>query len=151
MDVQPILVRVLSDVLEKFAFMFTEMESGDDAYDESKQKYFQSTISYFGKNNGHICVGAPLDICMELSANILGLEYDEVNEQMATESLKELLNIICGEVIVELYGKTDIYDLQPPELALLAFSEWKKLCNNPNYIKVYVEEQPFIISCQEGN
>jgi len=57
-----------------------------------------------------------VEITAEIAANILGLEPEEVDsEEMKMDALGEMLNVVCGHVIMCLVGTDANFVLNSPE------------------------------------
>lgn len=112
-NVKEALRRAAADVLERFAFSFVEAEEdvfAEDAMDFHARQGFQ------GASRGAVGLVVPRALAMELGANILGAEPGEVSEDTGRDAVKELTNIICGELLPELYGRRAVFNLGVPAL-----------------------------------
>jgi len=55
-----------------------------------------------------------------LASNLLGVEPDNLETQaVAWDSLAELLNIICGNLVSTLYESEKVFSLNPPQVDLI--------------------------------
>jgi len=139
-----ILTNIFSEVLSQFAFMFTDSQ-GEQNYPEDGS--YLASISFYGEHKGDVELIAPKLFANELAENVLGIDSEEVTEQIAGDAMKELLNIICGEIISVIYGTKAIYDLTPPKIKELNNTEWKKAWeDNIKYAKLWVDESPIILT-----
>ncbi|MFP4458833.1 MAG: chemotaxis protein CheX [Candidatus Zixiibacteriota bacterium] len=143
-DKNEILSNVFCSVLEMQAFMFAEPAEAEDLPREVND-CVMTKIGYNGDQNGIIEMAVPSDMALELAANILGMELDdEFAKQKANDALKELLNIICGNVITDLHGTKA--DISPtiPEIETLSAQEWKDIMDK-NSLYFIVDEIPVIL------
>ena len=132
-------------ILERFAFMFAEAPEGKT--DEWHGEYFHATITFDGPGKGAVSITAPAPLCKEIAANVLGeLDADEIAPEIAADAVKELLNVICGELVAELYGTKEVINLSVPSLEITDKGKWCELAADDGVIKVMIEEQPMIVS-----
>ncbi len=132
-------------ILERFAFMFAEVPEGK--MDEWRGEYFYSAITFDGPGKGSVSITAPAPLCKELAANVLGdLDSEGITAETAGDAVKELLNIICGEFVAELYGTKEVVNLSVPSLEITDRGKWCELSADDGVIKVMVDEQPMIVS-----
>ena len=102
---------VFLDVVEKLAFMF------GDPCDVSELPsdggiWSRASIRFHGGVSGVVSLSVPDDLCLEIAENILGMDMDEVEDELelGRDSLKEMLNVICGHVVPVLQGEgTDVW------------------------------------------
>ncbi len=113
-EVQKKARRVICDILEGATFVFT-----DDLVDKIPTPDWDAhgvAVSFQGLNTGKIHMWAPPEIMSLFAANMLGLEEDD---EKATEggldATKEVLNMVTGRFITEVYGEEEVYNLSIPE------------------------------------
>ena len=109
------LRQVVSDVLERFAFSFVE----DEAPQFQDTGWLLSDLAFRGPVTGKVSLALPHALAAELGVNILGVEPDAVTPELVADTVKELSNIICGDLLFRLYGPQAIFDLCVPALRLL--------------------------------
>jgi hypothetical protein len=68
----------------------------------------------------------------ELAANMLGMDMDEdVSIEEQQDALRELLNVICGNLLPQLGGTQEIFSIEVPEIidkeAIAKFTEGRRL------------------------
>ncbi|MBD3244001.1 MAG: hypothetical protein GF331_25635 [Chitinivibrionales bacterium] len=109
-----VLTRELADVVERMAFMFAE--PGDPSeLDLDGEPWMGVNMSFRGSLNGTISLAAPRALCVELAGNILGLTSDDEKAQRyAGDAFRELLNVVCGQVLTSLAGRLSTFDLAAP-------------------------------------
>ena len=144
-DTQDTFQGVVTDILERYAFMFAESEAEEDNADPAGD-YLYVTISFKGLGNGSVSLAAPEMLCRELAANLLGVDVDDAGEEAAQDALKELLNVVCGQLVETLFGNKGIVDLTVPALEKINREEWKVLRADPEMIRLFVEDQPLLAS-----
>ena len=145
-----ILQEVFCDVVEKLAFMFGEVAEKDDMPPVEGES-IQARMAFTGPMSGSLLVAAPVEMCPVIAANVLGMEPDDENVQTrATDALKELLNVICGNALTAIAGEDPIFDLTVPEASLLSSESWAQLLDDPETLTFIVEDQPVLLQLKIG-
>ena len=88
------LSKIVSESLEKLAFMFFV----PDSFRESIpfQNAVTAEVSFTGIFSGRLAVVMTEPALIELAANMLGIDNEEVDQNQLHDALKETANIICG-------------------------------------------------------
>lgn len=145
LDVEPILEKVVYRVLEEYAFMFGELLEEPEPPDVPGP-YLQAQMEFVGPLSGSIALTTPETFCTHLAANVLGLDPDdEETTGAATDSLKELLNVICGNLLTDLAGDEPVFDLTVPRVASLTDEAWRTAFAVPGGKGFLVEELPVFL------
>lgn len=135
----------VSGVLEQTAFMFPEpvdMASGV-AFDDFE--YVQVKLKFSGNKSGEVRMIMPVDFCAELSANLLGEDIGDVDpEENNFDSAKELLNIITGQLLVNLFGDTVLFSLTDLEVKKLENEDFFSMIEGREYQCCLVDDYPVI-------
>ncbi|MDD4050918.1 MAG: chemotaxis protein CheX [candidate division Zixibacteria bacterium] len=111
------LNEVVARVFQQTAFLFPEpadlpesMPSGDDAF-------IAVSLTFSGDRSGDICLILPETVCRELAANLLGEDLTEdLIRETALDAAKETLNIIAGQLLIQMYGDKALFNLSAPEV-----------------------------------
>ncbi|MBW1798761.1 MAG: chemotaxis protein CheX, partial [Deltaproteobacteria bacterium] len=74
-----------------------------------------ATLNFTGPFAGSVYVLIPAKVVSEITANFLGLEKEETNEEQRRDTLKEALNMIGGHMF-SLFDKEGDISLGLPEL-----------------------------------
>ena len=111
-EIDEILAREAADTMEKLAFIFTyPAEDGDDPDGDG----VAARVAFTGAFAGSMMIRIASSVLPELTANMLGLDDGApVAAEQQHDALKEALNIICGNVLPAIAGKTAVFDLAPP-------------------------------------
>jgi len=74
-------------------------------------------VGFHGPFNGKLIVTLPEEVLAELTGNMLGLD-DDANIPVETQqdAVKELANVVCGNVLPEIAGATVVFTVAAPEL-----------------------------------
>ena len=128
---------VFPDVMQKFAFSFGENCSKSEL--EAPAQGFVARVNFKGREQGETLLVIPAEMGVELAANIMGLEPDSEEAQAcATDSICELANLVCGNLLQACAGSTPVFDLSAPEVAPLTPALWSELMGDD-------EVRPFLV------
>lgn len=105
-----ILYRVAEKVFEQMAFMFPFGE--EDAPIEGDE--LEASVRFSGPLSGTLVVRLSNDLLPELAANMLGVEPFETRPDQQHDAFRELINVICGNLLPELGGKQAIFRVDSP-------------------------------------
>jgi CheY-specific phosphatase CheX len=142
--IQGILNSVVSNVMEQTAFVFPESADLDDGINIEEHNFLSTTLAFSGDRQGKVVLILPVNLCKELSANLLGEDKDSTEEQY-TDAAEEVLNIITGQLLTSLYGEEAVINLTPPRSGRISGNELFSLIENKIYALSKVDDQPIII------
>lgn len=112
------LALIFSEVLANLAFMFTDEDPGDPP---AGDVWLETTIAYSGPVSGTLRLRCTRDFSTRLAANLLGTDPgDRDAEQSASDAVKELMNILCGQFITAAHGAEEVFSLTIPEIVELS-------------------------------
>jgi len=122
-EYRKILQDVLSDVLEKQAFMF--LEDGTDVPVEYHEEGIGAGIAFNGEKNGEINIYVSKSTAIEISANIIGEDVtDDYDINNAIDSIKEIINVVCGNFLTRLGNEDAEYNITIPNHQQISMEEW---------------------------
>ncbi|MBI5060042.1 chemotaxis protein CheX [candidate division KSB1 bacterium] len=75
-----------------------------------------ATITFRGPRCGRLALYVERQMLDTLALNMLGEPDDEDPEARRGDALKEILNMICGNLLTVCYGEAAVFNLSPPEL-----------------------------------
>ena len=110
--------QAISDVLETMFFQPVQISCKDCTLQEwfsDKQSLLGAILTFSGPFAGSIYIVIPVNLVKEITANFLGIEKEEVNENQKKDTIKEALNIIGGHMF-SLFDKEGAISLGIPEL-----------------------------------
>lgn len=115
-DVRETIDRVFCEVLETFAFSFAESAGAEDPTPGEANMLYAS-MDFHGPSEGKLAVLAPEALCRTIAVNAMGID-DEAEASLETtmDTLKELLNITCGNVLTAVWGAGPVFDLSIPDV-----------------------------------
>jgi len=147
-DPKQVMADTLSEVLEGMAFTFVD-PSDEEVSADGHGEYFHATISFSGTVSGELGLVAPLSLCGELTAGILGQELDEVaTPANMSDTLGELLNVTCGNFLTSMFGNERAVDQSVPCVKQVGLPEWKILHDSPGVIRLMVDDVPLLAHVQ---
>ena len=119
------------DVMEGMAFLFAAPASRDDVPAQAGD-FLQANIDFVGQLQGRLQMAAPRSLCIELAANMLGIEPGDAEaHRKSGDALKEALNIVCGKFLTASFGMTLVFNLTTPVVKAISPSEAETLKNDP--------------------
>jgi CheY-specific phosphatase CheX len=103
-----------SRVLDTAAFIsvwpWTEQDSDLPSPDMA------ATMEFHGPCQGRMIIRVSSAVLPTLAMNMLGdFDGDPASREKAMDALKEVLNMICGNVLTAWCGAEAVFDLSPPE------------------------------------
>jgi CheY-specific phosphatase CheX len=105
-------------VVEQLTFMFGEPASKTNVL-AADDDYVVAHLDFTGDVNGRLSLAVPSNCVAEIAANILGLEPEELDpSSLAPDSLGEVINVICGHVIISITNKGADFRLGSPVISV---------------------------------
>lgn len=113
-----LLNQVGEEIFESLAFMLVMPGIDDeDAPPPAPEARIAAQVEFSGPFDGSVAVVLQRDMLVELATNMLGMDEDQPpGPEAQTDALKELLNVICGNLLPKLAGAEAVFDVHPPEL-----------------------------------
>lgn len=139
-----VLAEVLCEVLEHFAFAFAEqLEPKQCSCPQGPGLH--ATMDVRGGVRAAIGLAAPVVLCEEFAANVLGVDRkDGAAEAHAADVLQELLNVVCGRFLTSLCGEEPVFEVGTPQLEGLDASGWSDLAKGAGVLSFLVEGGPLL-------
>ena len=110
------LASVAEKVFESLAFVLPAFEDEPSAAPEAEDRT-AAIISFTGPFEGMLALNASSELLPAIAANMLGLDFGEVpSREMQRDAFKELLNVICGNLLPALAGEQAVFDVGAAEL-----------------------------------
>lgn len=139
------LNEIVVKVFEQTAFLFLERAdlAGGISFDDMELIHVH--ISFSGDAEGEVSIILPLEMCRELSSNILGEDISEADERdKSIDAVKEILNIITGQLLTKLFGFKALFNLSAPQVMELNREEFFSAIEAKDYTCHLAEEYPVI-------
>lgn len=110
------IYQVAEDVLEKLAFLFSFREEERHSMDYGSAVV--ASVSFTGQFEGRLVMAISSEVLPELAANMLGIE-EETSMEEQQDALKELINVVCGNLLPELAGRKKLFNVNAPQILSL--------------------------------
>jgi CheY-specific phosphatase CheX len=82
-----------------------------------EQPNIAATMNFQGPQTGKLSLAVAQKVLTELAMNMLGeFEEGESPDEKGKDALKEILNMICGNLLTLWYGEDLVFNLSPPEI-----------------------------------
>ena len=118
-ELDEVLYRVGEEVLASLAFMLpVPPEEAGERADESGPRTWTASVPFVGQANGSLMLVVSEEMLPQLAANMLGLPEggEEASPGQQHDALLELTNVICGNLLTEIWGSEVACTLSPPRL-----------------------------------
>lgn len=136
---------VFCDVLQDLVFMFAE-RAEDEEMVPGSGPFIQAGMEFKGQMSGGLRLSVPERMCKEVASNMLGVDEDhELVSDGGQDSVKELLNTICGQMLTRIAGTDPVFDLTVPEITPLAEDEWIEIKGSDTAIGAIVDDNPVLL------
>ncbi|MGB5987411.1 MAG: chemotaxis protein CheX [Desulfobacterales bacterium] len=109
------LSQAMAKTLEDLTFLLAAPEAWEPAIFTGDE--LGVGVAFGGHFTGDLVWVCPASAAREMTANMLGLEDDEaLAEPQINDALKEVLNIICGNILPILAGSEAVFNLSAPQI-----------------------------------
>ena len=109
-----ILTEVAETTFENLAFMFPMSDDGQGPPEQTG--WASAKVDFAGQFSGTLFVGVSQGILPALADNMLGTDKGSASVEDQHDALKELANIICGNLLPVIAGTQAVFNVHPPEL-----------------------------------
>ena len=148
---QETINRTFLKVVEQLTFMFGEPED-KNKLDTEMVEFTLAQMSIVGDLPGTLSVVVPTDIKAEIAANILGLEAEDLSDPvMLDDALGEMLNVVCGHVIMALVGTEANFKLGSPEVSVVDETVLVEMLANPDFVGFELDDSPVLLGLTTEN
>ncbi len=106
---------VSTRILEDWGMMMVEPGSPEIGAFEQENPMLITSIEFKGVVGGKYTILCQQSFAEALSHNVLGSDKEIATEDIE-DALRELANILCGNMLTECYGSDVVFDLGRPEL-----------------------------------
>ncbi|MCL2701431.1 MAG: chemotaxis protein CheX [Phycisphaerae bacterium] len=107
---QQLLNSVAQETFETLAFMYSVHEQ-----DSPAGPPVTAEVSFRGPIHGRLVLTVSDTMLPALGTNMLGFADDQAaSDDQQRDALKEVLNVICGNLLPLLYNRYDVFDVQAP-------------------------------------
>jgi chemotaxis protein CheY-P-specific phosphatase CheC len=139
------LGEIVGKVFEQTAFLFPEPADLLDGISFDDFELILVNLQFAGAREGEVRLIIPLELCRELTANLLGEDMGDIDERdKSIDAAKEILNIITGQLLTEIYGQKAVFDLKSPQVQELTREELFSSLEGKDYICRTIDDYPII-------
>src|SRR5512143_1549041 len=111
------LSAVTMATLEKLAFLFASPAEEAPAVEESELESVR--VDFSGAFTGSLELSLSVPVLAELSVNMLGAgEGTALSAAVQQDALKELANVVCGNLLPAIAGREKEFNIQVPVLTV---------------------------------
>jgi CheY-specific phosphatase CheX len=144
-NLMEIMNETVMNVLEHMAFVFPEPADMTSGVPFEDFEYVLVGLNFVGDHKGEIKMIIPVDFCAELSANLLGEEIGDMTaEENNFDAVKELLNIVSGQLLLNVYGEKALFSLINLTVCKLETKAFFDLIDNSEYSCCVIDDYPVI-------
>ncbi len=109
------LSNIAIETFEKLAFLFAF--PADEADTGQPDSMVTAGVSFAGSFSGTLIIKVSAEALPELAANMLGVDEDEETTlDQQHDALKETLNVICGNLLPEIAGRQEVFNIDSPQI-----------------------------------
>lgn len=108
---------VITNIMGCGAFVFVDPLPVSQQPDSATWEAIGVELSYAGPQKGHLSLWASMPAIRNLCANMIGAEEgDSIPLDKLVDALKEILNMIVGNLLTVVYGEEPVFELGLPLL-----------------------------------
>ena len=142
---QEIVTSTFLGVVEQLTFMFGELVDKEDLSLDGCEMS-QAAMNFNGDLVGTLSVAVPSAIMADIAANILGLEPEDIEpDTMLPDALAEMLNVVCGHVIMAMIGTDANFKLESPHIEVLSAEAVQELLGRDDCIGFQLDDSPVLL------
>lgn len=127
-DRKEITYQILEEILENLAFLFFAPEDTRDTMDYNVA--VAAKISFTGLFSGTLVLALSHQVLPEIARNMLGVDED-IPVPQQHDAFKELLNVICGNMLPAIAGKREVFAIGVPDIISAEKMAESTLCCPP--------------------
>lgn len=105
--------RIAIETLEQLAYIFSSPSEKNDILTPDATV---ASVPFSGPFSGRLTLQIDKLPALELVANMLGIDENEIDSEQKTDAIKETLNILCGNLLPEIAGDQKIFHIKTPHI-----------------------------------
>lgn len=133
----------IARILEDWAMMMVDHEPQAAEHFDPDLPYYVAVIQFHGIVGGRYRLLCQTPFAEQLTRSLLGID-DEVTAEQMIDALKEMINVLTGNLLTETYGEDTVFTLTPPE-AHLATAEELEMFRSPRTFSYLADSLPIQI------
>jgi hypothetical protein len=146
-NIKDIAEQTITDVLQKAVFIFTDPISENEIPALDTWEPDGVSIRFTGKPSGTVYIWVSKGFACCVAANMLGIDKDEPKaSEQGIDALKELLNMIVGNLLTAVFGEEPVFELSLPVKAKR--NKLLMQINLPDKVWLQAEGNPFLFTME---
>jgi CheY-specific phosphatase CheX len=111
------LQQVAEDTFASMAFLFPAFDEADAPSDSDAAGRVAAEVDFTGPMCGTLTIDLGEGVLVPLAANMLAIdEPDRPSAEQQFDALKELLNVICGNLLPQIGGDRSVFNVGAPRV-----------------------------------
>lgn len=140
------LESAFNEILANFAFLFGDRVDAAGLVAE-EDEFLHAWIDILSNGKSHLDVVVPASLGCVIAANVLGIEEDDpLASQRAEDCLRELVNVLCGNLRVLMTQQSKTFEAAIPQSRKISADEWKAAKDCTNSLAFLIEDRPLILT-----
>lgn len=132
-------------VVEQLSFMFGEPVPKDEIEAEDVT-FVMASMAFGGDLTGTLIMAVPQEVTADIAANILGMDPAEVQaEELRRDALAEMLNVVCGHVIMAISGADANFKLRSPETKIADEDMLPRMMGDDDFMAFLLDDNPVFL------
>ena len=110
--------RSISDVMETMFFLpldFSDADRIDTLWNMETEDILVAKLTFDGPFSGYCVFYIPRKLAASISADFMGKDEENISDDQVSETVKEIINMIAGNVF-SIYNHQTVFNLGIPEL-----------------------------------
>jgi len=133
-------------VLEDWGMMLVDEVSKSEAQFDQSLPLYMSWVEMKGAFEGAVSIISQEQFLKTLAGNLLGASEESLSDEDAKDAFREMGNVLAGNFLTEAYGTDLSFDVTPPQVNEIPFSELATLGSRPVSFYFVADELPVAIS-----
>ncbi len=125
-------IAVTSNIFETMFFIVLEIGEDETPLEDimPPATMLRGEIEFEGKHTGRLTLDLPVELAQTMASNFLGLEEEKAPDYQADDMVRELCNMICGNLFSRVDQKT-VWNLTIPRTRRMSAMEWNQDMDTP--------------------
>ncbi len=141
-----VVIHGFTGVLEKMAFLFAEPVEHVEELRLADVPLRKARMRFSGVLHGVLDLAIPKTLCIEVAANMLGRDLDDPGATArGDDAFRELLNVVCGQILTSLVGERPMFSLTVPEAGEMGPGELERLQSDVDTVGFSVDGSPVLL------
>ena len=115
-QLETMLTSVAEKTLAELAFVFSMPD--DEAVRHVSSALVAAAVDFNGPFSGALTLAVSANMLPAIASNMLGLEEEgrQPSPEEQRDALKELTNVVCGNLLPRLVGTVPVFTIEAPEI-----------------------------------